>query len=147
MRFFVLSLFRRNFVSPKANSYAVRIGGSERAVPDRRPNRAFLRSRKSAFSIPTFSIEQSDPRIPSKKSTCSTGCTDRIVRSKKFLNPTASLTTPENTRSHPTKQLRDAGLTATAAAAAAHSESAWQMLFSARQQRVPASDRSSACYR
>ena len=70
-----------------------------------------------------------------------------LTQSKKFLNPTASLTTPENTRSHPTKQLRDAGLTATAAAAAAHSESAWQMLFSARQQRVPASDRSSACYR
>ena len=27
---------------------------------------------------------------------------DRIARSKKFLKPTASLTTPENTRSHPT---------------------------------------------
>ena len=78
------------------------IGGSKRAISDRRPNQAFLRSRKSAFSIPTFSIEQSHPCIPSKKSTFSTGCADRIARSKKFLKPTASLTTPENTRSHPT---------------------------------------------
>ena len=31
-----------------------------------------------------FSIEQSDPRIPLKKSTFSTGCTDRIARSKKM---------------------------------------------------------------
>ena len=42
----------------------------------------------------------------------------------------------------------DAGLTAAAAAAAAaHSESAWHILFSARQQLVPSSDGSSACYR
>ena len=42
----------------------------------------------------------------------------------------------------------DAGLTAAAAAAAAaHSESAWHILFSVRQQRVPSSDGSSACYR
>ena len=41
----------------------------------------------------------------------------------------------------------DAGLTAAAAAAATHSESAWHILFSARQQRVPSSDGSSACYR
>ena len=43
----------------------------------------------------------------------------------------------------------DAGLTANAAAAAAadHSESAWHLLFSTRRQRVPSSDRSSACYR
>ena len=33
----------------------------------------------------------------------------------------------------------DAGLTAAAAAAAAHSGSAWHILFSARQQRVPSS--------
>ena len=42
----------------------------------------------------------------------------------------------------------DAGLTAAvtdgAAAAAAHSESAWHILFSARQQHVPSSDGSSA---
>ena len=39
----------------------------------------------------------------------------------------------------------DAGLTATAAAAAvAHNESAWHILFSARQQHVPSSDGSSA---
>ena len=31
----------------------------------------------------SFSIEQSDPRIPLKKSTFSTGCSDRIGRSKK----------------------------------------------------------------
>ena len=42
---------------------------------------AFLRGRKSASSIPTFSIEQSDPRIPSKKPTFSTGRADRIARS------------------------------------------------------------------
>ena len=30
-----------------------------------------------------FSIEQSDPSIPLKKSTFSTGCADRIARSKK----------------------------------------------------------------
>ena len=41
----------------------------------------------------------------------------------------------------------DAGLTAAAAAAATHSESAWRILFSARQQRVPSFDGSSACYR
>ena len=79
-----------------------RIGGLKRAVSDRRPNRAFLRSRKSAFSIPFFLIEQSDPHNPSRKTTFSTRCTDRIARSKKFFKPTASLTTPENTRSHPT---------------------------------------------
>ena len=38
----------------------------------------------------------------------------------------------------------DAGCPATAAA---HSESAWHVLFSARLQRVPSSDGSSACYR
>ena len=47
----------------------------------------------------------------------------------------------------------DAGLTAAvtdgAAAAAAHSESAWHILFSARQQRVRvrSSDGNSACHR
>ena len=51
---------------------------------------------------PNFPIEQSDPHIPSRKSTFSTGCVDRIARSKNFLKATASLTTPQNTRSHPT---------------------------------------------
>ena len=78
-----------------------RIGGSKRAVSDRIPNQAFLRGRKSVFSIPTFWIEQSDPHMPSKKSTSSTGCAGRIARSKKFLKPTAFLTTPQDTRSHP----------------------------------------------
>ena len=32
----------------------------------------------------SFSIEQSDPHIPLKKSTFSTGCVDRIARSKKL---------------------------------------------------------------
>ena len=31
----------------------------------------------------SFALEQSDPRIPLKKSTFSTGCADRIARSKK----------------------------------------------------------------
>ena len=32
----------------------------------------------------SFSIWQSDPRIPLKKSTFSTGCADRVARSKKL---------------------------------------------------------------
>ena len=44
---------------------------------------AFLLSRISGLSIQIFSIEQSVPRIPSKKTTLSTGCADRIARSKK----------------------------------------------------------------
>ena len=89
-------------VYAKGQFLCSRIGGSKRAISDRRPNLAFLRSRKSAFSIPTFSIEQSDPRISSKKSAFFDGCADRIARSKTFLKPTASLTNRENTRSHPT---------------------------------------------
>ena len=87
-----------------------RIGGSKRAISDRRPNRAFLTSRKRAFSIPIFSIERSDPRIPLKKSTLSTGCADRIARSKLFEahrishQPRKHTITPYNSS--------DAGLTA-----------------------------------
>ena len=55
-----------------------RIGGSKRAISDRRPNRAFLRSLKKCLLDPNFSIEQSNPRIPSKKSTVSTECTDAL---------------------------------------------------------------------
>ena len=58
-----------------------------------------------AVGFKKFPIEQSDLRIPSKKSTFSTGCTDRIARSKKFLKPTASLNTPENTQ-YAQQQLR-----------------------------------------
>ena len=83
-----------------------RIGGSKRAISDRRPNRAFLRSRESAFSIPVFSIEQSDPRIRSKKTTFSTGCTDRIARSKEYLKPTPHLSPPQKTHDHTLQQLR-----------------------------------------
>ena len=79
-----------------------RIGGSKTVISDRRPNRAFLRSRKSAFSIPILWIKQYDPHIPSRKSSFSTGCADRIARSKKKMKPNASLTTPQNTGSHPT---------------------------------------------
>ena len=38
----------------KANSYAVGSVNRKRAISDRRPNRAFLRSRKSAFFDPNF---------------------------------------------------------------------------------------------
>ena len=106
--------------------------------------------------------------------TFSTGCADRIARSKTFLKPTASLTTPyffdgmcgsdcsiekvfeahrishnpTKTHDHTLQQLRcwlDSHYAA--AAAAAHDDSVWHILFSARQQRVPSSDGSSACYR
>ena len=53
--------------------------------------------------------------------------------------PTKHTITPYNSS--------DAALTATAAAVAAQNESAWHILFSGRQQRVPSSDGSSACYR
>ena len=60
----------------------------------------------SDTSIPTFSIEQSDPRIPSEQSTFSTGCADRIARSIFFfLKVIASLTTPQ-THYHTVQQLR-----------------------------------------
>ena len=70
---------------------------------------------------------------------------------RNVLEDPAYLTTPEKTRSLHTAPYNssDAGLTATAAAAAAaHSDSAWHILFSALQQRVLSSeDGSSACYR
>ena len=120
------------------------IGGSKRAISDRRSNQAFLRSRKSAFSIPISSIEQSDPRIPLKKSSFQRNVADRIARSNKFLTPA------EN--DHTLQQLRCwldyyyYAAAAAAAAAAARNDSAWHILFSARQQRVPSSDGSGACY-
>ena len=64
-----------------------------------------LTQSKKCLFYPSFSIEQSDPRIPSKKSTFSTGCADRISSSKKFLKPTASLTIPE-THNDTLQQLR-----------------------------------------
>ena len=110
--------------------------------------------KKSAFSIPTFSIEQSDPHTLSKsrlfQRDARIGLLDRkSFRSPPHLPPHLSplhkdTITPCNSS--------DAGMTATfaaaaaAAAAAAHSESAWHIVFS-RQQRVPSSDGSSACYR
>ena len=62
-----------------------------------------------------------------------------LTQSKKFFKPTASLATPDNTRSLHTAPYSssDSGLTATAAAAAAaaaHNESTWHILFSAGQQ-------------
>ena len=75
-----------------------------------------------------------------------TGCADRNARSEIFEAHRISHHPIKHT-SHPTNS-SDAGLTATtAAAAAAHSQSAWHILFSARQQRIPSSDGSSACYR
>ena len=119
-----------------------RIGGSKGVISDQRPNRAFLRSRKSVFSIPIFSMEQSDPRIPSKISDARIGLLDRKNKLKDHRishHPRKHTITPYNSP--------DAGLTAAAAAAASHSDSAWHILFSARQQRVLSSDGSSACHR
>ena len=79
-----------------------RIGGSKKAISDRRPNRAFLlRSRKSVFD-PNFFDRAMRSAHPVEKVGILRGCADRIARSKKFLKPTASLTTPQTTRSHPT---------------------------------------------
>ena len=114
------------------------------AISDRRPNRAFLRSRKSAFSIPFFSIEQIRSGHPVEKidffngmdgSDCSI---EKVFEAHRISHhPRKHTITPYN--------CSDAGLTATAAAAAvAHNESAWHILFSARQQHVPSSDGSSA---
>ena len=47
---------------------------------------------------------------PVEKSTFSTGRADRIARSKKFFKPTASRTTPQNTRPQPTTVAMLAGL-------------------------------------
>ena len=76
-----------------------RIGGSKRAISDRRPDRVFLRSRKSAFSIPIVAIEQSDPHIPSRKSTFSTGCVDRNCSIEKIGIEKALFRLRKNTRS------------------------------------------------
>ena len=48
--------------------------------------------------------------IPSKKSIFSTRHAGRIARTKTFLKPAASLTTPQNTRSHPTTAPMQASL-------------------------------------
>ena len=119
-----------------------RIGGSKRAISDRRPDRVFLRSRKSAFSIPIVAIEQSDPHIPSRKSTFSTGCVDRNCSIEKIFqahrishHPTKHTITPYNSSD---RCWLDCYSTA---AAAAHNDSAWHILFSARQQRVPSSEK------
>ena len=68
----------------KANCYAVGSVDRKGRFPIANHFWAFLRSRRSDFSIPFFAIEQFDPRIPLKKSTFSTGCADRIARSKKL---------------------------------------------------------------
>ena len=87
----------------KANCYAVGSVDRKGRFPIANQFWAFLRSRRSDFSIPFFAIEQFDPRIPSKKSTFSTGCVHRIARSKKCLkahrishHPTKHTITPYN---------------------------------------------------
>ena len=61
-----------------------RICQSKTAVFDCSPNRAFLHSRKRAFSTQLFSTEFSDWGIQSKNSTFSTGSVSRKTQSKKF---------------------------------------------------------------
>ena len=79
--------------------------------------------------------------IPSKKSTFSTGCADRISIEKVFEahrishHPTKHTITPYNSSD---RCWLDCYSTA---AAAAHNDSAWHILFSARQQRVPSSEK------
>ena len=58
--------------------------------------------KKNILSIPTISIEQIHRSISSIKPTVSTGYADRIARLRNDLKSTASVTTPDNTRSHPT---------------------------------------------
>ena len=103
-------------------------------------NSGFLYCWKKLFRSPFFrsSTFRQDVQI---------GLLDR----KSFLKPTGYFTTLQNIRPHHRTAYNsfDADLTATdaAATAAAHSESTWHMPLSARQQRVPSSDGSSACYR
>ena len=62
-------------------------------------------------------VEKVDNGMRGSDFTFSTGCADRIARSKTFLEPTASLATPQNARSQPYNSSSDAGLTSAAAAA------------------------------
>ena len=61
-------------------------------------------SKKCLFD-PNFFDRESDPRIPSKKSTFSTGCADRIARSNKFLSPPHH-SPLQKTHDHTLQQLR-----------------------------------------
>ena len=85
------------------------IGRSKRAISDRRSNGAFLRSRKSAFSIQLF--RSSNPIRTSRRKTVQRGARFRLLDRKVFEAhrishyPTKHTITPYNSS--------DAGLTAT----------------------------------
>ena len=121
--------------------------GWKGAISDRRRKWGiFLRSRYTAFSVPIFfdrairsahTVEKVDFFSGMRGSDCSI---EKLFEAHRTSHHRRKHTiTPYNSS--------DAGLTAAAAAAATHSESAWRILFSARQQRVPSFDGSSACYR
>lgn len=117
--------------APYTNYYAVSSVDKKGdfAITKSRQNQAFLCSRKRpTYSIPTFSIVQIDPRIPAKKSSVFDGMRGSICTIKKvFSKPAASIYYhPTFTRSHHTVAYNssDVFLTATAAAACSHSESA-----------------------
>ena len=89
-----------NLVSARKPPFSIHRSDSIR-IGLRAESGILTQSKQCRFD-PNVSIERSNPHIPSKKQTLSTGCADRIARSIFFLKPTASLTTPQDTRSHHT---------------------------------------------
>ena len=79
-------------IDPKADSYRVGFCQPKTAFFDLIPNRAFLHSRKRAFSTQLFSAEFSDWGIQSKNSV------EKV--SHVFFQPIASLIPPQNTHPH-----------------------------------------------
>ena len=130
-----------------------------------RTNRAFLYSRKRAFSTQFSSTEFSDWGIQSKNSTFSTGSVSRKTQSKKcftcFFNsshrsshhkththtPTRPYQVPHtHTRYHTAVSYNSADAALAITAVPSHRKSAWCTPSSDRQQRV-SHDSSSARYR
>ena len=74
-------------------------------ICDRRPNRAFLRSRKSASSIPKKMIGQSDRRSPSKNRLFQRDARIGLLDRKSFSSP-PHLSPPQKTHDHTLQQLR-----------------------------------------
>ena len=74
----------------------------------------FLMESKKKKTMPNVSIQQSDPCVPWKNPTLSTGRSGRIARYKTFLKPTAFFTTAQSTPHHTEAyDSSDGGLTAT----------------------------------
>ena len=120
----------------------------------RRPNPTNTLTQAKASSYTVGSVDRKG-RFPirnqiglylmlSKKSVFFPNVFDRLIRSAYLVENSVF----EAHRSQHTAAYNgsDADLTATAVVAA-HSESAWHIIFSAREQRVQSPDGSSACYR